>query len=141
MLTSTPVLGAGPAAITPFAGPGVRTGAGRGTFDRQPAVGLYEDLPLDPWRGKGRQKNVVRQNGTSMYYPDSQVVSLHLVSYTCTCTCVVVFTFSLFSPLVYKLFRVVSLCGYIQADATGSWIRPYGSLYIQAGATGSWIGP
>ena len=25
MLTSTPVLGAGPAAITPFAGPGVRT--------------------------------------------------------------------------------------------------------------------
>ena len=38
MLTSTPVLGAGPAAITPFAGPGVRTGAGRGTFDRQPTV-------------------------------------------------------------------------------------------------------
>ena len=30
-------------------------------------------------------------------------------------------------------------CGYIQADATGSWIRPYGSLYIQAGATGSWV--
>ena len=26
-------------------------------------------------------------------------------------------------------------CGYIQADATGSWIRPSGSLYIQADAT------
>ena len=40
MLTSTPVLGAGPAAITPFAGSGVRTGAGRGTFDRQPLLPL-----------------------------------------------------------------------------------------------------
>ena len=45
-------------------------------------------------------------------------------------------------PVCDLAVRIVKGQYKVQADATGSWIRPCGSsIYIQADATGSWIRP